>query len=291
LHPASCRAADDLGTRGLADFQRHSSRIWRDHAGFQDRIGGGILPSIVLIAFALASGGSFKPFPFPALDEGPLKQRICDLGEKLDAHRKARQAAHPELTLTGLYNVLEKLRTGASLTDKERKIHDQGLVTILKQIHDELDSVVLEAYGWQDLAKPHPFADHLAAGDEAAKQLEQELLKRLVALNHERAEVEKRGLVRWLRPEYHAPDDTGVPATEQKQIELQAESASANPITPTEKLKWPTAMPDQVATIQRLLPATGPDPSELAACFGKRTQAHIRTITEILDTLTALRKL
>lgn len=50
-------------------------------------------------------------------------------------------------------------------------------------------------------------------------------------------------------------------------------------------------MPGQVAAIQRLLPSTGPDPSELAACFGKRTQARIRTITEIRDTLTTLGKL
>ncbi|MCH7227856.1 class I SAM-dependent DNA methyltransferase [Haloferula sp. A504] len=282
----------------------------------------GVLSSLIHVAWALQTGGRlgvgndpvyvktrcFETFPFPALDEGPLKQRIRDLGEKLDAHRKARQAAHPELTLTGLYNVLEKLRTGTSLTDKERKIHDQGLVTILKQIHDELDEAVLEAYGWQDFGRcdtpvahapvqPHdrsvvpPLADRLAAGDEAAQQLGQELLKRLVALNHERAEEEKRGLIRWLRPEYQSPDDTGVPASEQKQIELEAESASGKPITPSEKLKWPASMPDQVAAIQRLLPATGPDPSELAACFGKRTHARIRTITEILDTLTALGKL
>lgn len=58
-----------------------------------------------------------------------------------------------------------------------------------------------------------------------------------------------------------------------------------------QKPKWPGALSDQVAAIQRVLPATGPAPSELAACFGKRTKARIRTITEILDTLTALGKL
>ena len=34
---------------------------------------------------------------------------------------------------------------------KEKAIHDKGLVSILKQIHDGLDAAVLEAYGWQDL--------------------------------------------------------------------------------------------------------------------------------------------
>jgi len=280
----------------------------------------GVLSAAPHQLWALRAGGTledrptwtstttFRPFPFPAVHEGPLKQRIRELGEKLDAHRKARQAAHPDLTLTGMYNVLEKLRTGETLTDKDKKIHDEGLVTILKQIHDELDAAVLEAYGWQDLQgnvgvppasapsqssgrRDAPLADRLAAKDEAAEELEQELLKRLVALNHERAEEEKRGLVRWLRPEYQAPEESGVAKAEQKQIELEAEAASEKAVAVPQKLKWPGTLSDQVAAIQRLLPATGPDPSELAACFGTRTKARIRTITEILDTLTALGKL
>ena len=84
------------------------------------------------------------------MEEGELKERIRGLGEKLDAHRKERQALHPGLTLTGMYNVLEKLRAGEPLSDKDRKIHDEGLVSILKQIHDDLDAAVFEAYGWED---------------------------------------------------------------------------------------------------------------------------------------------
>jgi hypothetical protein len=91
-------------------------------------------------------------FPFPALEEGALKQRIRLLGERLDSHRKRQQEQHPGLTLTGMYNVLEKLRRGEPLTAKEKQIHDQGLVTVLCQIHDELDDAVLEAYGWSDLS-------------------------------------------------------------------------------------------------------------------------------------------
>lgn len=36
---------------------------------------------------------------------------IRDLGERLDAHRKRQQELHPGLTLTGMYNVLVKLRS------------------------------------------------------------------------------------------------------------------------------------------------------------------------------------
>lgn len=275
---------------------------------------------------------TFKPFPFPALEEGPLKQRIRDLGERLDAHRKARQAAHPELTLTGIYNVLEKLRAGEPLTDKEKKIHDDGLVTILKQIHDDLDAAVLEAYGWEDVAgtalrsgpayampmnepkespadkaldtassthspgppggRSLPIADLLARGGEQAEAIEQELLKRLVALNHERAEEEKRGLIRWLRPDYQNPLGRGGPAAPLSQDLPGTETSEAPSDRNTETPKlWPSTLSEQVTAIQKLLPATGPDPAALAAHFGKRTKARIHQITEILKTLEGLGKL
>ena len=104
--------------------------------------------------------------------------------EQLDAHRKRQQAAHPELTITGMHNVLEKLRSGEALNAKEKVIHEHGLVSVLKQIHDELDIAVFDAYGW-----PSDLTD-------------ERILERLVALNAERAEEEKRGHIRWLRPEY-----------------------------------------------------------------------------------------
>jgi M6 family metalloprotease-like protein len=149
--------------------------------------------------------------------------------EQITAFDKALERAYhqargynPDLTLTGIYNVLEKLRSGEVLTAKDKEIHDNGLVTILKQIHDDLDAAVLEAYGWSALkrgtggppvssptehgqAARAPLADILARGGPDAEALEQQLLTRLVALNHERAAEEKRGLIRWLRPDYQAP--------------------------------------------------------------------------------------
>ena len=53
----------------------------------------------------------FDPFPFPETTE-VQKTRLRALGEDLDAHRKARQTEHPKLTLTAMYNILEKLRAG-----------------------------------------------------------------------------------------------------------------------------------------------------------------------------------
>jgi len=54
----------------------------------------------------------FDPFPFPDPDEA-LREKLRAAGEELDAFRKARQAEHPGLTLTGMYNVREKLRAMA----------------------------------------------------------------------------------------------------------------------------------------------------------------------------------
>jgi len=60
----------------------------------------------------------FEPFPFPDATKAQ-QSRIRELGEQLDAHRKRQQELHPKLTMTGMYNVLEKLRSGESLTNME----------------------------------------------------------------------------------------------------------------------------------------------------------------------------
>src|SRR5436305_6540070 len=98
----------------------------------------GTLSSRVHLVWALATGGTledrprynktrcFDPFPFPTRGE-ELIIAIRALGESLDAHRKRQQSLHPDLTLTGMYNVLEKLRSGQPLNEKEKKIHEQGL--------------------------------------------------------------------------------------------------------------------------------------------------------------------
>lgn len=253
----------------------------------------------------------FNRFPFPALEEGELKQRIRDLGERLDAHRKRQQALHPDLTLTGIYNVLEKLRAEEPLTDKEKKIHDDGLVTILKQIHDDLDAAVYEAYGWTDILEarrmlPNQVYDFetgtIAMADvdpaqfdtflrESEEAIEQELLKRLVALNHARAAEEKRGLIRWLRPEYQAPDQT--PKPEQKEIELgeaSSQSEISNPqSTIVNPAAWPTKLPEQVTLIRQLI-ATDPsaNPEQLSARFGRKSAKRTEQIEGILETLRGL---
>ena len=282
----------------------------------------GVLSSLAHSVWALKTGGTledrprynststFSPFPFPALEEGLLKQRIRGHGERLDAHRKRQQAQHPDLTLTGIYNVLQKIRSGEALNAKDKTIHDQGIVSVLKQIHDDLDAAVLEAYGWQQFSSGKfqvssignpppssretenlklettvPLADILASGGPNAEALEQVILTRLVALNHERAAEEKRGLIRYLRPEYQA---SGADTAQQSEIGLTGEEAATPEAATPVILDWPADLPAQVAAIRKLLPSIGQDPESLAACFGRKSAKRTAQITAILDTLKAL---
>jgi hypothetical protein len=164
----------------------------------------GVLSSRSHVQWALSAGGRlgvgndsrynktrcFEPFPFPNLADHPtLATLIAATAEELDAHRKRQQAAHATLTLTDMY-VLDALRLGRALTAKEKLTHTHGLVSVLAELHDRLDALVLQAYGWTDLApalvgQPGgtlPWLEKPAAQAEA----EEELLVRLVALNAER---------------------------------------------------------------------------------------------------------
>ncbi len=231
----------------------------------------------------------FLPFPFPDPVE-PLKARIRQLAEELDAHRKARQALHPGLTLTGMYNVLEQLRRGEPLSPKDRLIHAQGLVAVLRQIHDELDAAVLAAYDWEDLipdqvATPLRVASPLTESDRAAG-FEETILQRLVALNAERAAEERRGLIRWLRPEFQHP---GGGAT----VQSEAKITTATPAVSGPKPNWPKTLPEQFQALRASLTARpGPlNAAELAQGFTRAPRARVAELLETLATLGHARRL
>jgi hypothetical protein len=252
----------------------------------------GVLSSRLHVVWALATGGRmgvgndpvynstrcFLPFPFPT-STNDQKQRIRVLAEQLDSHRKRQQALHPDLTLTGMYNVLEKLRQGMPLTAKEKAIHEQGLVSVLKQLHDELDAAVADAYGW-----PVDLSD-------------EEILERLVALNAERAAEEAQGLVRWLRPEYQNPQQAPHPAcghplpTGEGQgllplPEGEGRGEGAAPATKA-KLAWPKTLPEQVQALRATL-QTAARPVTAEAIARSFQRARTEKVAELLITLVAL---
>lgn len=166
--------------------------------------------------------------------------------------------------MTGMYNVLEKLKSGEPRTAKEREINDQGLVSLLKQIHDELDAAVFEAYGW-----PPDLSD-------------EETLERLVALNQERAAEEAQGLVRWLRPEYQNPE--GSAHTQRGFAGMEAKvPTKAQPA----KQPWPKTMAEQAQAVRQALASLDAPASveDVAKCF---LRAKRDRVEELLETLVGL---
>jgi hypothetical protein len=283
--------------------------------GLSDAYCFGVLSSRFHVVFALAAGGTledrprynktrcFDPFPFPNCDEAG-KARIRALAEELDAHRKRVQEQHPGLTLTGMYNVLAALRAGRTLTAKEKVIHGQGLVSVLYQLHEDLDAAVAAAYGWADLwelraearrGSIHDFKTGLTAQIDATpegfgsavtdfeRELDQEILRRLVALNAERAAEEAAGTIRWLRPDYQNPTGT---TTAQPALAL-SKDAKPKPKASKAKTPWPKTLADRVRLVDEAL-RQSPTPVTAETLSKHFTRAKPADITEILETLTTL---
>ncbi len=164
-----------------------------------------------------------------------------------------------------MYNVLEKLRTGQSLSEQEREVYEQGLVGVLRQLHDELDKAVLAAYSW-----PEDITDEL-------------ILENLVVLNRERRAEEMHGVIHWLVPGRHhklvaqkdLPDVAG---------SSQPEEATGSAVTrPT----WPAGVPAQLAALKGLFANRVTALTAEDAC-GQFRNARRKTIEQHLETLASL---
>lgn len=270
----------------------------------------GVLSSKLHEVWAVAAGGRlgvgndprynktrcFETFAFPAADAAQSAD-IAALAEQLDAHRKRQQAAHSGLTLTGMYNVLEALRSGTPLKAKERAIHEQALVSVLRQLHDELDAAVLAAYGWSDLLADLRIAhgnDPAPAGDSAAearRRFEEAVLERLVALNAERAAEEARGHIRWLRPDFQNPQAAPSQTTliEEDNATDAEEAAPAAALVAAKPVAWPKDPLAQVRAVAEVLSASAVplDIDQVAARFSGRGPWKKR-LPALLEMLVAL---
>jgi hypothetical protein len=56
---------------------------------------------------------------------------------------------------------MDKSRSGQALNAKDKTTHEQGMVSVLRTLHDELDAAVLAAYGWGCLG-PVPWVEEAA---------------------------------------------------------------------------------------------------------------------------------
>ncbi|MGB3296790.1 MAG: class I SAM-dependent DNA methyltransferase, partial [Phormidesmis sp.] len=158
---------------------------------------------------------------------------------------------------------------GQPFTDADRDYNNKALVSALKQIHDDLDRAFLDAYGW-----PPTITD-------------EQILENLVALNAERAEEERNGLIRWLRPDYQNPGQAPEELQPQ-QVTLEVLPTEAPIIAPVEQQKWPTQPKEQLAAIRDLLRTTPGEWSakQIAAQFkGNITQKKLEAISENLERL------
>ena len=255
------------------------------------------LSSSIHKAWALSAGGTledrprynkarcFDPFPFPDPSLS-LRQHLADAGEELDALRKKVLADHPDLTLTGLYNVLEKVKTVAPstasggpppplrrggtsiepLTAKEEDIKQRGLVLILKELHETIDRLTAEAYGW-----PVDLSD-------------EQILERLVALNAERAREEATGHVRWLRPDYQIPRFAKSAQAKSGELELGENIVAFDKRLPA----WPSDRNDHSLAVEAVLvaaqsPMTALDIARRFRSGGKKIEKRVEHALQSLE--------
>ena len=156
-------------------------------------------------------------------------------------------------------------------TTKQR-IKDKGLILILKELHEKLDRLVFQAYGW-----PETLSD-------------EQILEKLVALNHERAAEERRGHVRWLRPDYQIPrfgKDVDKMAAKEEGAQIAAELGLPEPSA--RKPSFPTDAVAQTAAVfaALALPAARPPPPPSRA-DSEETKNLEKTIAGVLASLARL---
>lgn len=236
----------------------------------------GVLSSAIHVTWALAAGARlgvgndprytktacFDPFPFPVPD-ARSRARISEIAERLDAHRSAALGAGEKVTVTGIYNVVAKLRSGEPLTPAEREVHRVAACGTLRDLHDELDASVASAYGW---TWPEPAAL---------------VLERLVALHDERAREESVGTVRWVRSGYQAAKFGKEPVEEAPSLPL-SDLAATPPAAPA---PWPTDAIGQITALRQIA-AAGPVTVEEAV--GHFAGASKTLVARHLETLAIL---
>lgn len=126
---------------------------------------------------------------------------------------------------------------------------------------------MFEAYGWP------------------ADLTEEDILEKLVALNHERAAEEARGHVRWLRPEFQNPSGAVAAKAEQSEIVLpEAAKAVAGAKLPTDDADRARAIRTVLSVADNPLSA-----DEVASAFsGKATAAKLKKVSAMLSILEAV---
>lgn len=140
----------------------------------------------------------FDTFPFPPGLWQTANPDLAETGEHYHEHRRSlmRQLW---LGLTDIYNLFhrrdltpEHIAKVSKKSPEEVKVGYQGILE-LRNLHRQLDNAILDAYDWSDLDLGHDFheVETLAENDRVRYTISptarKEILKRLLALNHQRA--------------------------------------------------------------------------------------------------------
>lgn len=144
----------------------------------------------------------FETFPFPPDLWQTTSILLAEKGERYHEHRQALML-RLWLGLTDIYNLFHDRDLSPSEVARvskkaaEAETGYQGIIQ-LRALHRELDEAVLAAYGWtSQVALDHGFheVETLAENDRVRYTISpaarKELLRRLLALNHQRAEEEQ----------------------------------------------------------------------------------------------------
>jgi hypothetical protein len=168
--------------------------------------------------FRYAPSKTFETFPFPQNLNHQQEDELRTFGESYHEHRRQLMLGI-QLGLTKTYNLFHSNAiTAITVNEKDKQVaalqkhlantHNtisfneaiQGILQ-LRELHVQMDEVVLDAYGWNDIALRHDFyeVDYLPENDRIRYTIHldarKEVLKRLLELNHKIHEEEvKAGL-------------------------------------------------------------------------------------------------
>lgn len=140
----------------------------------------------------------FETFPFPQGLWQRANTHLTEIGEHYHEHRR-RLMRQLWLGLTDIYNLFHRRDLTpeyvAKVSKKSLEEAEAGFQGILelRSLHHQLDNAIRDAYGWSDLDLGHDFheVETLAENDRVRYTISpaarKEILKRLLALNHQRA--------------------------------------------------------------------------------------------------------
>lgn len=148
----------------------------------------------------------YQTFPTPSIVAESNSKYLTSIGCDYNEHRKILMH-DTQIGLTKIYNLFHSIGIKDGIDFKDKQViglqkylektpntidFEQAVLGIVKlrELHKEMDEVVLETYGWQDLSLQHDYyeVDYLPENDRVRytinPEVRKELLRRLLELNH-----------------------------------------------------------------------------------------------------------